>query len=390
MKAVTLKMLAFMTSLGLIIDPLFAASYNLKPIDLPVDDNQYVTVYDVSDNNDLIGAYEVCRDENNCVLHGFLYDSGGKMIELKPLNGHNISDPFSISPSGNNIVGKSYVENFNNSQAILWDLKGNVKKVLALPEGRNYSGAHAVNDEGYAVGYANTGEDDIHATLWDTKKNTVIKELEIANNNRFMGIIPNGAVGVGYRQLEEGSESYAAIVWYPGQPLRDFERLPDGHFVNAYAINDAGIAVGGAEDSEFIPHAVFWNKKDVKLNNMGALEGDIGAIAADINNAGQIVGMSGVVFAPRDKGKRKHEERLFTKKQMQAYYSLQKDTTRDLWRGFIYENGKMTDLNELVDDMPEDVRIAAGNKITHRGTILAVAHNIKTGELFDVLLIPNK
>lgn len=79
-------------------------------------------------------------------------------------------------------------------------------------------------------------------------------------------------------------------VWYPRYTIIDLGTL-GGHASRAYAINNLGDVAGSAYTAEFERHACVW--KDGAIIDLGALTGpDPQSWAKDINNVGQVVGVS--------------------------------------------------------------------------------------------------
>ncbi len=161
---------------------------------------------------------------------------------------------------------------------------------------------------------------------------------------------------VGYSDLP-GDELYHAFLWDRGV-LTDLRPLPGNTLSYADWINEAGVIAGssGLPDGTASP-AVLWDHG--KIVNLGVLPGDDGAQATSINNAGQVVGLSCPV--PCDS------------------YSL--------YRGFLWENRDMVDLNALVQ-APVGMVIAWPQQIDDRGQIAAVAV-LSNGDTHAVVLMPD-
>ena len=169
--------------------------------------------------------------------------------------------------------------------------------------------------------------------------------------------VNNSGQVVGYSDLA-GDELYHAFLWDRGV-LTDLRPLPWNTLSYADWINEAGVVAGssGVPEGTASP-AVLWDHG--QIINLGVLPGDDdGAEATSINNAGQVVGLSSPL--PSDS------------------YSL--------FRGFLWENGDMVDLNALVQP-PAGMVIAWPQQIDDRGQIAAVAA-LPNGDLHAVVLIPN-
>lgn len=146
----------------------------------------------------------------------------------------------------------------------------------------------------------------------------------------------------------KGVNNHGDIVGVLGGPaeapflLRDgdlieLKFLQGGDVGGVEAINDHGQMVGWAENRDFEQRAVLWEGS--RIVDLGTLGGEVNQ-AMDINNRGQIVGHA---LVPDQDGE---EER----------------------HAFLWENGKMFDLNEL---MPanDDWILEEANAINDQGQI---------------------
>jgi probable HAF family extracellular repeat protein len=125
------------------------------------------------------------------------------------------------------------------------------------------------------------------------------------------------------------------------------------------AINQRGDVVGFANASEadgsnFNPRAFLWTRSQ-GIRNLGAVSGDITSQATGINEWRQIVGQS--------------------------------CDADDNCRGFLWQNGVMTDLQDLVVGDYDDV-ITTANDIDDLGRITGQAFDPDTGQFFAFVAKP--
>ena len=139
------------------------------------------------------------------------------------------------------------------------------------------SSANGVNDAGQVVG----GIQGQGAVVW--------------NGSGSWATLPglDHAADIGNQGQVIGSSQGRAVVWNQGQ-ITALGTL-GGAGSQASAINNTGQIAGSAEGNGFT-HAVVWN--GTVATDLGALPGDSYSTAADINNQGLAVGMSGTLGNP--------------------------------------------------------------------------------------------
>ncbi len=187
------------------------------------------------------------------------------------------------------------------------------------------------------------------------------------------------------------------VLWEKGRvrALPTVDGDPDGI---AFAINDQGHAVGGTGNCAGAIHAVSWeNDTAVKLQDLG-----FGATAQGINHQGQIVGIvnsPGTIFAALwENGALTNLRTLpgdfaaiatgINNRGQVVGSTL--DSGFNWVHGFIYQDGKMTDLNTL---FPANSNLYArmANKINERGQITGMATVLSgphTGDIHAFLATP--
>lgn len=255
----------------------------------------------------------------------------------------------------------------HNCQGFRWE-SGMLIKLQTL--GGYNSFAAGTNDNGVTVGWAeNTVHDPTCATIppfhqvlqfkpvfWDPDGSVHALPLiapnesgaatEINNAGQIVGISGDCDVAVGALSAKH------AVLWEHGQAV-DIGNLGGVGWHTPMAINNAGLVVGfsdlpGDENTGSLVanfHAFVWSKQLGKMQDIGALDGDSVSEATGVNSYGVVVGVS----FPSD-------------------------------RPFIYANGKMTDLNKLID--PSSPYLLTGNAdvdINDRGEIVGQACVLQSG-----------
>jgi probable HAF family extracellular repeat protein len=241
--------------------------------------------------------------EERCLLSYQITDLGSLP------SGNGESAPYGINDSGQ-VVGESFID-FPNGHAFLWDATNGMQDGT-LP-GDRVSVALGINNSGQVVGYSYNGFLARHAFLWDA-----------TNGMQDLGTLPGGtgssAKGINNAGQVVGDSDTAgtqgyghAFLWQNGA-MTDLGTLPGDGESYALRINDSGQVVGESRGAP--THAFLWDAVH-GMQNLGTLSGD--ASAYGINDSGQVVGTS-QVFDPN-------------------YYVTD---------AFVWQNGTMSDLNDLI------------------------------------------
>jgi probable HAF family extracellular repeat protein len=275
---------------------------------------------------------------NSCVAFAW---KNGRMTQLPGLGGNN-----SIGAGVNNrgqIVG--WAENPIHDptcvsrrglvqvlqfEAVIWEVNEGQWQVRQLPPypGDPDSAATAINDAGQVVGISG---------------------------------LCSVAIG-GYSAIH-------AVLWEGGHPI-DLHNLGGHGWNTPAAINNRGAVVGFANQPNdvsngslaFLPEAFLWTREG-GIQGLRTLPGDAISEATDINDEGQVVGVSygGTDFSNP--------------------------------RAFIYQNGMMTPLNQLLSKSDQaGFYISSTGGINDLGEIAAqanlVSNGVVTTTLHAVLLVP--
>lgn len=253
--------------------------------------------------------------------HAFV-SNGGLPTDLGTLGGSS-SSAVSINDHGQ-IVGDSYVSGDAYYHGFIVDGGGSLS---ALP-GPDYLRASAINNAGTVAGEMSVSTpdgDQIHAFTYAGGGYTDLGTLPIGDGSRALGMNNKGDVVGAANNTIGGAPNFPEdpFLYHDGKMIDLGTLDPNGIWSGANAINDHGQIVGYAglgpdplNPAEIYPQTAFLYQKGV-LTKLGGLAPHWNSAAADINNLGQIVG-----FANLSEG---------------------------VSHAFLYENGKMIDLNTLID-----------------------------------------
>jgi probable HAF family extracellular repeat protein len=271
-----------------------------------------------------------------------------------------ISDSGLIASDAENGQLDPLLSGFPQIHAVLWD-NGVVTDLGTLPEGGNQSNPTAVNDHAQVVGVAaNTIPDpnsmltgyptQARAFFW---QNGVMQDLGtlggtdaqadlINNRGQVVGVsyvssiasprcaesglvlatdsfiwengkgmedlgslggtctlvaaLNNRGEVVGQSELTGGMADHA-FYWERKTGFTDLGTLPGGNYSAGYAINEAGVVVGGATtpESPDYGNAALWqnNEGTWQITNLGTVDDSNCSFALSINGKSQVVGVSG-------------------------------------------------------------------------------------------------
>jgi probable HAF family extracellular repeat protein len=253
-------------------------------------------------------------------------------------------------------------------QGFVWQGKGLIA-LPALPGGNN-SEAVDVNDAGQVAGISENGAQDTaclapqvfdyEAVVWGSKKDQIATLPALTGDtvSEAYAINDNGdVVGASGQCIPPGTSSglLHAVLWRHGKPVA----LPTlgGTLDNSgHTINELGGVSGSASlTGNTTLHAVLWNTPK-KIVDLGTLPGDWISGAWGLNDAGQAIGYS-------------------------CSYSFA------VCRGFLSQNGVMTDINTLISPNSR-YSLAFANGISDSGSIAGYGFDAQTGDLVGFVLVP--
>jgi probable HAF family extracellular repeat protein len=243
-------------------------------------------------------------------VHAFLWTPGVGMQDLGVLDGGTSSRARGINDRGE-VVGQSTLPRVDprepQTHAFLWTPAGGMQDLGALGGGLTSSVASDINNVGQVVGRSYSADQIItpptdpeffsRAFLWSPGQGMQDLGALSGGHATAYAINDNGQV-VGKSWLSSFSpppygQNLRAVLWTPGQGIRELGRLWDGpHNSAAYGINEAGQVVGESDLGiafldGFPLQAFLWTAAD----GMEALSPTTGLTTArDINNHQQVVG----------------------------------------------------------------------------------------------------
>jgi probable HAF family extracellular repeat protein len=196
--------------------------------------------------------------------------------------GGPVSYGFGINKRGT-VVGSAQTGT-NASHAFLWTAEKGMVDLGTL--GGRDSVARAINNLDWVVGnsFTKPGEpcqDDERAFLWTQKTGMTNLTASSGSWSRAVDINDHGQV-IGVYGIGGFMRSY---IWTKEAGVQDLGTL-GGSFAAAVAINNDGVVVGESEIAPEQRRVFVWTREQ-GMRDLGL---DVGYVAADINNSGEIVG----------------------------------------------------------------------------------------------------
>jgi probable HAF family extracellular repeat protein len=250
------------------------------------------------------------------VYHGFVY-GGGVLTDIGTLGGTG-SYATAINDLGQ-IVGNAEAAD-GSSYGFIYS--GGTMSALS---GGNLMQARGINNSGTVVGSMSVtaGDDSYqHGFTWSNGSVTDLGTLPYGDGSRAYAINSHGEVVGAAANVFNGAPNFPEDPFiYRNGTMSGLGNL-GGPWGAAVSINDLGQVAGylgvdalPGNPDEIYPRTAFVYA-DGQMQVIGALTPDWSSIAADINNLGQVVGITGPFGDPH---------------------------------AFLYQDGKMTDLNTLID-----------------------------------------
>jgi probable HAF family extracellular repeat protein len=286
--------------------------------------------------------------------------------EVDPLNEDWSCEAGGFLPGSTNLICRGFV----------WS-EGSMQELPTL--GGHHGFAAGVNNRGQVVGWAETPVHDptctgtqvlqFLAVVWEPKKNK-IKTRELPP---FPGDATSAATAVNDRGEAVGISGDCdqavgrfsarhAVLWSKNGKVTEIPNLGGVTWHTPMDISESGDVVGfsnppglGDPEGEFISHAFLWRRGSATAIDLGALPGDPFSEAFAINERGQVVGVS---FGGANGS-----------------------------RAFLWQDGVMTDLNDLAPGNL-DVLVSAQD-INDEGRITGRLRDHATGETLAFVATPS-
>jgi len=209
------------------------------------------------------------------------------IIDLGTLAAGGTSFASGINDQGEAVGGAAVSSGYYPINAFLWDAQDGIQDLGTFEDG-GYSSATGINDRDQVVGAAAANSDGHpnHAFLWDAHNG--IQDLGTLGGqySDATGINNRGQV-VGYSSIDPTYPRDHAFLWDRPDGLQDLGTL-GGDTSGADAINDRGQVVGNADLSGNAGGHVFLWERRHGMQDLG-----FEASPAALNNVGQIVGTRG-------------------------------------------------------------------------------------------------
>ena len=307
----------------------------------------------------------------------FRYTSNRKVpmedIARKTPNG-TISRGLGINQSGLVVGDSHFGRNFNHAAIFS---NGSVVDLGTLRGGGNFSRANGINASGQVIGSSSETLDGASSRAFivstvDSSSAMIDLGTLGGEHAQAWGINDSGFV-TGNSQIKGDLGVTHAFIWESNAGMVDLGTL-GGDFSYGMSINARNHVAGYAttdKDNDRV-HAFLYvgEKMHDQMLDLGSLSGnslDLDfSFALGVNSADQVVGYS---YLPWGKG------------------SL--DTPTGPWPvAFIYSEGVMRDLNDLIGEAAKNYRLDCAMAINDNGQIVAIAFNQLAGAFHAVLLTP--
>jgi probable HAF family extracellular repeat protein len=240
------------------------------------------------------GSALAVNDRGQVLGHWYEQGSGGQRVSRTGVwqDGRLTVAPTSVMGDGNEVdiddSGRALVELWS-SHAGVWQVGGGVTDLGTL--GGYWSVGGGINRSGHVAGVSLDAGGGARAFLWRDGRMEDLGSLGGPFNSSVRGINDHDEI-IGTIEKPTGP---MAFVWRDGRMI-ELGTL-GGSTSIPLDINNAGQIVGVSDDPGQIYTAFLW--QDGRMTDLGALVGPTGSVAYDINDRGQIAG----VFHRRDESR---------------------------------------------------------------------------------------
>ena len=243
------------------------------------------------------------------------------------------SKAFDINDSGQ-IVGDFNV--LGDEFSVLAFVSQDNQVTVIPPPAGTFSQAFAISNSGLVVGATNDGTAYYKGFVWENGAMTLI--LPTFGPRSLAADVNEIGQVVGWMGTHSGIDSHA-FVWQDGI-MTDLGIAPGAFTGQVLAINNLGHLIFGGRiqgKAGTVSRSFLWI--DGEFTDLGILPGFDHTAAWDINDLDQVVGLCQQADSPFDR------------------------------TGFIWQNGVITELNDLVPD--ESINVNTANAINNAGRIAA-------------------
>jgi probable HAF family extracellular repeat protein len=222
-------------------------------------------------------------------------------LALEVLEGRSLMSTYTLADLGPhtsataiNNLGQVVAGTFDGTRphAFVWD-NGKITDVPTL--GGDFIAAYGINDAGQVVGWSQVTPDPQaprHAFLWSQEQG--LTDLNtLAGSRESIALAINDA-----GQVVGGETNGHALLWSDGK-VTDLFPGPR-QFSTAFAINNVGQVAADSTVLAGDSHATLWDQG--QATDLGTLPRQEESHASGINDAGQVVGVSGSIGFVWDKG----------------------------------------------------------------------------------------
>jgi probable HAF family extracellular repeat protein len=270
---------------------------------------------------------------------------------------------------------------------------------LDAPKGYENEFAYSLNDQDDAAGWANTTRNPVdslsitHAVF--VHKGVGVDLGTLGGRDSRAYAVNNAEVVVGVSQLA-GNKLQRAFRYSKGK-METLEPLASGDFSIAFAVNEAGVAAGGAAikvkgAAMQSVHAALWKGKSPQ--DLGVLVPGRSSVAYAVNDHNDVVGVadtktSQTVFL-YTQGRMVDlgiDGRAFSVNDNRQVVGTREGEERGYMVGWLWENGTTYKLNDCIPPQ-SGYWIVSGDKINNSGQIACTARLNK--KVHVVLLTPAK
>lgn len=268
---------------------------------------------DINNQGVIVGRASDAGEENAVAL---VWDQG-KPTRLPGLPGYSDTTALALNEAGQ--VAGSIEKRAGAVRSLYGCLWVDRKPRVLGSFGGQFGTATDINASGEVVGWSDTKKGVAHAWRWSRGKLLRLPAPPARPHSNASSINDTGQIA-GFASDTSDAPITRAVLWEQGR-VKEIGTL-GGKFSFASSINNPGQAAGEAATAKGEIHAFFWQKG--KMTDLGTLGGE-DSHARDLNNLGQVVGTAGTGRSRTIAGGPVPTE-----------------------RAFLWEKGKMLDLNTLI------------------------------------------